>query len=83
MESNSHVVSVSNGDLVRVLGKLERATIGEESDNVIVGCLALAYCLSDPTISSDEEKFRNAIDDTSRYICWVLSQKAIDPKQAN
>ena len=83
MSTETYNTVVQNKDLVRILAKLESAVRDEERDNVIVACLTLVLCLSDPSLPKDEERFRSAIEDTSQYICWMLDQRTIDPKKAN
>lgn len=69
----TYATSYTKEQIAHIIGRIERAVYGEERDLVIVSCIIMSLCLSDPDITKDEERFHNAVADISQQIGWVLT----------
>ena len=81
----SYPVTFSNEQVSGVIAKIEEATQDvKDQDLIIVSLLVMIIGLSDPGILSDEERFRETLDNISNHISWVLRTPIeMDPQKMN
>ena len=80
----TYSTAFTNTEITSAIAAIESATLGMNRDLLIVASMVLVLCLSDPSIIQDAGRLRNAIDNLSHQICFVVSgTDKIDPKDMN
>ena len=77
-------VRYSKGALAKIVGQLERSTIGVDRDLKIMAALSMAIGLSDPTLLQNPDRFSNMLNNLSQYLCWAIQlPETIDDNEAH
>ena len=74
----------TNTDIGSIVAKIEKATIGIDRDLLIASLVAMTICLSDPSITDDESRFRQAVEKISQEVCYAVAiGQKVDQKDFN
>ena len=73
-------VTVSGERIAPLIANIEAILDGESRDEIIIALISMALIVTYPEIN--EEQLRQAVQDTSRFICLVLDppEEGKDPR---